>query len=236
MALLRQRDFAARPAATKELGVAFPHEGGTHGSLPWVSSSQHNIVRHQGRPHHVVVIADADTRVVNPRGNHSMRGGTLAQKCYNPDNRTRERLTTPLLRVKGQLQPVSWDTALTIMAAVSKHVLTRHGEHAWGVKAYSYQYFENTYAITKLAFDAIGTPAYAPHDKCANSNDAAGLDDAGLEAFAPAYQDWGACDVLYLSGTDPLGPSTPVRTLHPWRRDVHLSRGRSQLRTINGSY
>jgi len=173
-------------------------------NAPWANPAQHNIVQWQGRPHHVLVLPDPAVRSVNPGGNHSMRGGTLAQKCHNPGNRTRERLTVPLLRVAGKLQEISWEAALEIMAAVSRHVLARHGEHAWGVKAYSYQYFENTYAITKLAFDAVGTPAFAPHDKCANTNDAAGLDDAGLEAFAPSYEDWGACDVLYLSGTDPF--------------------------------
>jgi arsenite oxidase large subunit len=187
--------------------------GGTaNTAVPWANPSQHNIVQWQGEPHHVLVLPDPQARAVNPMGNHSMRGGTLAQKCYNPENKTRERLTTPLLRVKGELQPVSWDTALDIMAAVSKHVLKNHGEHAWGVKAYSYQYFENTYAITRLALDAIGTPAFAPHDKCANGNDAAGLDDAGLEAFAPAYEDWGACDVLFMSGTDPFETKSTLFT------------------------
>jgi arsenite oxidase large subunit len=193
----------------------WPVEAGSEpaaSAAPWANPAQHNIVQWQGRPHHVLVLPDPVVGSVNPGGNHSLRGGTLAQKCHNPGNRTRERLTTPLLRVEGKLQPISWDAALEIMAAVSRHVLARYGEHAWGIKAYSYQYFENTYAITKLAFDAVGTPAFAPHDKCANTNDAAGLDDAGLEAFAPSYEDWGACDVLYLSGTDPFETKSTLFT------------------------
>jgi len=31
----------------------------------WISPNQHNIVLHNGEPHYVVVIADADTAVVN---------------------------------------------------------------------------------------------------------------------------------------------------------------------------
>ena len=185
----------------------WPVEGGVATSgqrAARANPAQHNIVSWQGRPHHVLVRPDPQALAVNPGGGHSMRGGTLAQKCHSPANRTRERLTVPLLRVNGQLREVGWDEALEIMARVSRHVLERHGEHAWGIKAYSYQYFENTYAISKLAFDAVGTPAFAPHDKCAATNDAAGLDDAGLEAFAPSYDDWGACDVLFCSGTDPF--------------------------------
>lgn len=205
-------DRGGSGAVENALGVAFPHDGGTHGSLPWVSSSQHNIVRHQGRPHHVVVIPDADTRVVNPRGNHSMRGGTLAQKCYNPDNRTRERLTTPLLRVNGTLVPVSWDLALDAMADISAYVLAKYGEHAWAVKSNSYQYFENTYAITKLALTSVGTPAFAPHDKCSNTNDATGLDDAGIDSFSASFEDWGMCDTLFMSGVDPFETKTTLFT------------------------
>ena len=181
-----------------------PQTAAPAAGVPFANPAQANLITWQGRPHHVLVLPDPEAKAVNPGGNHSMRGGTLAQKCFNPSNRSRERLTTPLLRVRGQLVPVGWEVALEILAGVSQHVLAQHGEHAWGIKAYSYQYFENTYAISKLAFDAVGTPAYAPHDKCANTNDAAGLDDAGLEAFAPSYEDWGAAEVLFCSGTDPF--------------------------------
>ena len=182
------------------------------GNGPWIGPSQHNVVLHRGRPHHVAVLADADTKVVNPGGNHSIRGGTLAQKCHSPDNRTRERLTRPMIRVNGELAPISWDLATDVMADISKYVLSKFGEHAWAVKMYSYQYFENTYAITKLAYTTIGTPAVAPHDKNANTNDATGLDDAGIDSFSACYEDWGACDVLFMSGTDPYETKTTLFT------------------------
>lgn len=189
--------------------VDFPVQGIQR---PWASPSQHNIVRHRGKPHHVVVVPDFETRVVNVGGDHSIRGGTLAQKCYNPENRTSERLLYPMIRVRGTLMPVSWDLAIGAMADISKHILRKYGEHAWAVKMYSYQYFENTYAITKLAMTSIGTPAIAPHDKCANTNDAAGLDDAGIDSFAAAYEDWGMCDVAFMSGVDPYETKTTLFT------------------------
>lgn len=58
-------------------GVSFPT-----GGAPWISPSQHNIAMHDGRPHHIAIIADADADVVNRNGNYSLRGGTLAQKVY----------------------------------------------------------------------------------------------------------------------------------------------------------
>ncbi len=124
----------------------------------WVSPNQHKFVTVDGQRHHVVAQPDPESDVVNRKGNHSIRGGTLALKAYNPDTPTRDRLKTPLLRVNGELTPVSWDVAYDIMARVSEYVLANHGESAWGMKTYSYEYFENTCAISELAFRSIARP------------------------------------------------------------------------------
>lgn len=188
-------------------GVDFPT-----GGAPWVAKSQHNLGMHEGRLHNFVVIADPDAEAVNPNGNYSVRGGTLAQKIHNPATPTRDRLKYPAVRIAGVLTPISWDLAAEVMAEASRHVLRGHGEHAWGMKAYSYEYFENTYAISKLVDRAIGTPAYAPHDKPQAAEDAAGLDDCGINSFAASYEDWGKCEVAFLSGVDPYETKTVLFT------------------------
>ncbi|WML84850.1 molybdopterin-dependent oxidoreductase (plasmid) [Thiothrix subterranea] len=160
----------------------------------------------------MLVVPDHDAKYVNVGGNHSIRGGTIAQKCFNPNNKTSERLQHPMIRVNGKLEKVDWDLATEVMADISKYVLAKFGEHAWATKMYSYQYFENTYAITKLAMTSIGTPSIAPHDKCSNTNDATGLDDAGIDSFAATYQDWADCEVAFLSGVDPYETKTTLFT------------------------
>lgn len=179
---------------------------------PWVSPNQHNIVQVDGEEHHVVIVPDFETQVGNRGGNHSIRGGTLAQKVYNPNNPTKDRLLHPQIRVNGELTDVDWDTALEVMAEVSKHVLENYGESAWAMKTYSYEFFENTFAITKLAFGAIKTPAFSQHDKPAMGNDTAGLDDSGLINFNSSYEDWETADVIFISGTDPFETKTIVFT------------------------
>lgn len=178
----------------------------------WASPNMHNHCVVDGKKHHVIVLPDSDSSVVNFEGNHSVRGGCLAQKVYNPNGPTKDRLKQPLLRVGGKLTPVSWDLALDLMADVSRHVLEEHGEAAWGMKTYSYQYFENTYAISKLAFESIRTPAYAPHDKPGPGSDTAGIDDAGIITFSASYEDWSQADVIFISGTDPYETKTIVFT------------------------
>jgi arsenite oxidase large subunit len=185
-------------ASQNALRVDFPTTAG-----PWISPDMHNVVTVGGRPHHVVVMPDRDAKVVNVGGNHSIRGGVLAQKCFNPNRPSQERLLHPMMRVRGTLQALPWDVAFEVMAEVSRHVLERHGASAWAMKTYSYQYFENTYAISKLAFDAINTPAYSPHDKPGPGPDTPGLDWAGIDAFSACYEDWGLADVIYMAGTDP---------------------------------
>ncbi|MEW6514620.1 MAG: arsenate reductase (azurin) large subunit [Pseudomonadota bacterium] len=198
------------PAAGQNaLKADFPHQ---NMMTAWVSPAQYNVVSHKGKPHNVIVVPDKDATVVNVGGNHSIRGGTLGQKCFNPNNKTSERLQHPMIRVNGKLTPVSWDLATEAMADISKYVLAKYGEHAWAVKMYSYQYFENTYAITKLAMTSIGTPAVAPHDKCSATNDATGLDDAGIDSFSSCYEDWSLTEVAFLSGVDPYETKTTLFT------------------------
>ncbi len=184
------------PAAQDNaLGVDFPSTTG-----PWISENQHNIVEVDGVLHHVVIVPDWEAEVVNPGGDYSL-GGTLARRLYSPaDTHKRDRFLQPMLRVGGRLVEVSWDDAVAIVAGVSRHVIDTHGELAWGLKTYSYQFYENTYAITKLAFDAVGTPCWAPHDQPRHGSSTPGLSVAGIDAFSASYEDWREADVVFLSG------------------------------------
>lgn len=191
------------------LGVDFPV---AESSGQWVSPNEHSHCVVDGERHHLVVLPDADMTVVNPGGNHSIRGGCLAQKAYDPERKTKDRLKSPMLRVNGELTPVSWEDAIDILAQISQYVIDTHGREAWGMKTFSYQYFENTYAISKLAFESIQTPAYAPHDKPGPGNDTAGIDDAGIVPFSASYDDWSKADVILFSGTDPYETKTVAWT------------------------
>ncbi|MGF1911301.1 molybdopterin-dependent oxidoreductase [Vibrio kasasachensis] len=178
----------------------------------WVAPSQHNVIMHNGKPHNIVVVPDKDTTAVNKTGDSSMRGGLLAQKLYNPSTGTRDRLTQPLVRIGGSLQPVPWDFALDIAAQVGRHVIDNHGANAYGVKTYSYQYIENTYAITKYALRHVNTANFTFHDTPSDVTSTPGFRDAGFDNFGPSYDDWGAADTLMICGTDPYETKTIIFT------------------------
>jgi len=192
-------------AGENALGMDLPIELDKGG---WVAPNMHNIVTYNGKQHHVVVAPDTEIEVVNKGGNHSIRGGAIAQKCFNPDTPTRDRLQYPQLRVNGKLQRISWDDAFDIFAEVSRHVLDKHGVHAWAQKMFSYQYFENTYALTRFALHHIGTPAFAWHDNPTVAPSVPGLRDVGIEKFSASYEDWYLADTLVIAGTDPFETKT----------------------------
>ncbi len=179
---------------------------------PWIAPNQHNVVLHKGEPHHVVIIPDKDAKFVNTDGDSSLRGGCIAQKCYNPQTPTRDRLKTPLMRIYGVLQPVPWDFALDVAAEVGLYVMEKHGANAYGVKAYSYQFIENTYAITKFALRHVATANYAPHDTPSDVSSTPGMRDAGFDNFAPSYEDWMNAETLLICGTDPYETKTILFT------------------------
>ncbi len=179
---------------------------------PWIAPNQHNIVLHDGRPHHVVIIPDKDAKFVNVDGDSSLRGGCIAQKCYNPQTPTRDRLKMPLMRIYGTLMPVPWDFALDVAAGVAKHVIARHGANAYGMKTYSYQFIENTYAITKYALRHINTANFTFHDTPSDVSSTPGFRDAGFDNFGPAYEDWRDAETLLICGTDPYETKTILFT------------------------
>jgi arsenite oxidase large subunit len=179
---------------------------------PWVAPNQHNIVLHNGEPHHVVIIPDKEAKFVNTDGDSSIRGGAIAQKCYNPQKPTRDRLKSPLMRIYGILQPVPWEFALDVAAEVGKHVIDNHGDNAYGVKTYSYQFIENTYAITKYALRHIATANFTFHDTPSDVSSTPGFRDAGFDNFGPAYEDWMNAETLFICGTDPYETKTILWT------------------------
>ena len=178
----------------------------------WVAPNQYNIVLHNNEPHHVIIIPDKDAKHVNPNGNSSIRGGAIAQKVYNPQTPTRDRLRSPMIRMFGVLMPVPWDFALDIAAEVGNHVVAKHGANAYCVKTFSYGYMENTYAISKYALRHLGTANFTFHDTPSDVTSTPGFRDAGFDNFGPAYEDWRDAETLMICGTDPYESKTILFT------------------------
>jgi arsenite oxidase large subunit len=192
-------------ASENALGIDFP---GPPLSGRWPSQNMHTVIERNGVQVNVIIIPDADSEVVNVGGTHSVRGGALAQKLYRQAGPTSDRYRSPMLKVRGQHLPIPWEMAIDLMAELSEHVIENYGELAWGMKIYSYQFYENVFAASKLALGEIGTPNYSPHHAPAEGDDVPGLSDVGIDAFGTAFADDQEADVLFIAGSDPYETKT----------------------------
>jgi arsenite oxidase large subunit len=193
-------------AAGNALGADYP-TGPLSGQ--WIAPSMYNVIRRaDGLDYNVAIVPDKDC-VVN-KGNHSPRGGSNAQGIWSPYGPTHDRLQFPLVKVAGAQQAIPWEAAIEIMAATIGHAKETYGGPAMAIRFYAYQFYENTYPITKFYFGDIGTPNGAIHNRASMGGETTALSDIGLETWGTAYEDgmeaqtvvgWGAnlyeCQDIY---------------------------------------
>ena len=75
------------------------------------------------------------------------------------------------------------------MAATISHAKETYGGPAMAIRFYAYQFYENTYPITKFYFGDIGTPNGAIHNRASMGGETTALSDIGLETWGTAYED-----------------------------------------------
>lgn len=94
-----------------------------------------------------------------PVKTHPVSEGSLCIKGWNIHEfiGSDQRLKTPLLRKSGELQPASWDEAMTAAADGLKKVVEKYGPDAVAVLASAKVTNEENYLIQKFARAAIGT-------------------------------------------------------------------------------
>ena len=94
-----------------------------------------------------------------PVKTHPVSDGSLCIKGWNIHEfiGSDQRLKTPMLRKNGELQPVSWDEAMTTAADGLKKVVEKYGPDAVAVLASAKVTNEENYLIQKFARAAIGT-------------------------------------------------------------------------------
>ena len=74
-----------------------------------------------------------------------------------------QRLRTPLIRQKGQLQPATWDEALYMLASRLRKIANDHGAASIGGIGSTRTTNEEAYLFQKLLREAIGTPNIDHH-------------------------------------------------------------------------
>jgi assimilatory nitrate reductase catalytic subunit len=140
-------------------------------------------------------------------------GGGLCQKGWTAGSllTSGARLTSPLVRVDGELRPTTWDFALDLVAANLAGLRARHGADSVAVFGGGGLTNEKSYLLGKFARVALGTSQIDYNGRfCMSSAAAAGIRAFGLDRGMPfPVTDLGAADAVLLVGANPAETMPP---------------------------
>jgi formate dehydrogenase major subunit len=133
------------------------------------------------------------------RGHACVKGRFAHAYITSPD-----RLTTPLIRRDGTLQPASWDEALTLIADRLGTIIREHGPDAVAAISSARATNEENYLMQKLMRVAIGTNNIDNCSRICHAPSAAGLTAAfGYSGGTHSADDIDAADCFLLAGANP---------------------------------
>src|SRR5436190_8793232 len=140
-------------------------------------------------------------------------GGGLCQKGWTAGALlgSPARLTTPLVRAGGELQPASWDAALDLVASRIQRLQTESGRDAVAVFGGGGLTNEKAYLLGKFARVALRTAQIDYNGRfCMSSAAAASLRAFGLDRGLPfPVTDLASADVVLLVGANPAETMPP---------------------------
>jgi assimilatory nitrate reductase catalytic subunit len=139
-------------------------------------------------------------------GGLCVKGWTSAALLGSP-----ARLTTPLVRVDGELRPADWDTALDFITGRLRTIITRHGPDAVAVFGGGGLTNEKAYLLGKFARVALGTSHVDYNGRfCMSSAAAGGIRAFGLDRGMPfPATDLADADAVLLVGANPAETMPP---------------------------
>jgi ferredoxin-nitrate reductase len=207
-------------------------------------------------------IGVADGRIVGVRGRADDRvnHGRLGPKGMHgwEANGSPDRLTTPLIRRDGRLEPASWDDAMALVVERSKTALHDFGRGSHGFYNSGQLFLEEYYTLALIADAGIGTSHVDGNTRLCTATAATALVESfGTDGAPGSYSDFDLTDAIFLVGhnmaatqtvlwarvLDRLEGPTPPRlvvvdprlTQAARRADVHLApRPGTNLALLNG--
>nr|BFE99418.1 hypothetical protein GCM10020241_10940 [Streptoalloteichus tenebrarius] len=177
-------------------------------------------------------IAVHSGRIVGVRGragdrvNHGRLGpkGLFGWQANNaPD-----RLTEPLVRQGGTLQPATWDEAMGLVVERSRQVLTERGPLAMGFYNSGQLFLEDYYTLSVVVRAGIGTPHLDGNTRlCTATADFALKESFGTDGDPGSLRDFDLCDTLFVVGHNIAETQTVL-----WARILDRLRGPDRPRLV----
>jgi anaerobic selenocysteine-containing dehydrogenase len=177
-----------------------------------------------------VAVRDGQMVGVRGRANDRVNHGRLGPKGLFgwQANGAADRLTTPLIRRDGQLQPASWDEAMDLVVARSQHVLTEHGPLAMAFYTSGQLFLEDYYTLAVIARGGIGTPHLDGNTRLCTATAAAALKESfGTDGAPGSIADFDHCDTIFSVGHNMAETHTVL-----WARVLDRLRGIDRPRLV----
>ena len=162
----------------------------------------------------VLARADADGNIAEVVGDaaNPVNRGMLCIKGYSlPMIATGEdRLTTPLIRKNGKLEPATWDEALDLVAAKFKETLAKHGPTAVAMYGSGQWSITDGYAALKWFKAGMGSNNLEGNSRLCMASAQFGLMTSfGSDEPMGCYDDFDVCDAAVLWGNN-MAENHPV--------------------------
>ncbi|RYY93559.1 MAG: nitrate reductase, partial [Chitinophagaceae bacterium] len=152
-----------------------------------------------------VDIGVRDGKIVGVRGREQDRvnHGRLGPKgLYGwAANNSPDRLTTPLIRKKGKLEPATWEEAMRLVVQRSQEVIRKHTGMGMGFYTSGQLFLEEYYTLAVIGKAGIGTPHMDGNTRLCTATAAAALKVSfGSDGQPGSYTDLDSTDTILLCG------------------------------------
>ncbi|ONF95738.1 Nitrate reductase [Sphingomonas jeddahensis] len=146
-----------------------------------------------------------DGRIVGVRGRavDVVNFGRMGPKGLNgwEANNSPDRLTTPLIRRAGRLEPTSWDEAMSLIAQRTRDIRDRYTSSAIGFYTSGQLFLEEYYTLAMIGKAGLGTPHMDGNTRLCTATAAAALKETfGSDGQPGAYEDIDVTDCIVLVG------------------------------------
>ncbi|KUI25413.1 molybdopterin oxidoreductase family protein [Mycobacterium sp. GA-2829] len=188
-------------------GERWPHRVDAHladgldeDAVGWVQSAS---VLHSNGDGLDIAVHDGRIAGVRGRRNDRVNHGRLDPKDMFgwQANNSADRLTTPLIRVGGELVETDWDTAMERIVARSRTLLDTFGPSSIGFYTSGQLFLEEYYTQAVVAHGAIGTNHVDGNTRLCTATAAEALKESfGCDGQPGSYTDVDHADVIALYG------------------------------------
>ncbi|MEY2507156.1 MAG: hypothetical protein QOH01_1485 [Verrucomicrobiota bacterium] len=124
-------------------------------------------------------------------------------------NESRDRLTTPLIRRHGKLEPASWEEALELIVSRSKQIRSEHSSAAIGFYNTGQLFIEEYWTLSTITDGGLGTPHVDGNTRlCTATASQALMQSFGTDGPPGSYTDFDTTDAIFHLGHNPAETQT----------------------------